>query len=60
MSATIGHPATTAASPNGPRIDTTTITLATALVALAGTTGGPWALTVLAVVTAVAIHHTRP
>jgi hypothetical protein len=65
MTTTTGLPATTtiaAAGPGGPRIDTATITagLATVLGSLAVTTGGHTALLVLAVVTALGLHHTRP
>jgi hypothetical protein len=51
---------TAAATPGGPHIDTTTITagLAGSLATLAVATGGPWGLLALAVVTALAIHHT--
>lgn len=60
MDTTTGLTATpNAATPGGPRIDTTTITagLAGSLATLAVATGGPWALLVLAAVTALAIHH---
>lgn len=61
MTSTNGQTATAiaAAGPGGPRIDTTTITagLATVLGSLAVTTGGHTALLVVAVVTALGIHH---
>lgn len=64
MSTTSGQTATTSAAtatPGGPHIDATTITmtLATALATLAVTTGDTWGLLALAIVTALGIHHTR-